>query len=108
MRGLMIVCVVALALVSANVATAADVSDQTLATMGLDDMATMSDAQGLEVRGLGFVAVSGYAGAYSWGASAGADYVGIGHQAALGGALAIAAGKCRTTWAVAASGVIVK
>ena len=63
MRGLMIACVVGLACMAAvNTATAADVSDQTLATMGLSDMAPMSDAQGMEVRGKGLAAAWGTSG----------------------------------------------
>ncbi len=65
MRWFMVMCVVALAcLFCANTATAANVSDQTLAVMGLSDMTKIDDAEGLEVRGLGYVRVSGFA--FSW------------------------------------------
>lgn len=60
MRGCMIMCAVALAcLFWANTANAAEIPRQTLATMGLSDMATMTDVQGLEVRGQGWVRIWG-------------------------------------------------
>lgn len=65
MRGLMIGCAVALVLVGANTVMAADVSHQTLATMGISGMETMSDAQGMEVRGKGFVMVWGSGTAFA-------------------------------------------
>lgn len=40
---------------SAQQATAADISSDTLAEMGLADMQPMSDAEGMEVRGQGVI-----------------------------------------------------
>ena len=63
MRSFMIACVVGLAcMVAVNTATAADVPDQTLSAMGLSDMAPMSDAQGMDVRGKGLAAAWGTSG----------------------------------------------
>ena len=62
MRSLLIVCVVAcVTLVAgmANAATPSQISDNALAQMGLAGLQTMSDAQGIEIRGMGFAAVAG-------------------------------------------------
>lgn len=108
MRGLMIGCAVALVLVGANTVMAADVSHQTLAAMGINGMEKMSDAQGMEVRGKGFVLAWGSATTFAWPASgASAGYV-VGSQTsgalAVGGAAVIANGAFNTNWAGAVSG----
>jgi hypothetical protein len=62
MRSLLMVCVVVCLALVASVACAATpghVSDATLASFGLSGMQQMSDAQGTQVRGMGFAAVSG-------------------------------------------------
>ena len=60
MRSLLIVCVVAcVALVAGTANAAGQISDNTLAQMGLAGLQTMSDAQGSEIRGMGFAAVVG-------------------------------------------------
>ena len=96
MRGLTSGCVVALAVaVLATAATAADVSDQTLTAMGLGNMAKMSDAQGMEVRGLGYVAAWGGASSnLGYGNRAHAGYVAAGNYVAVGGALTKVYSEC--------------
>jgi hypothetical protein len=62
MRSVLIVSlVVCLSMVAglANAAAPGQVSDATLASFGLGGMQQMTDAQGTEIRGMGFVAASG-------------------------------------------------
>jgi hypothetical protein len=57
MRYLMILCIVVCAALTVSIADAAtpgQISDNTLAEMGLAGMQSMSDVQGTEVRGMGF------------------------------------------------------
>jgi hypothetical protein len=55
MRSLLVVCLVAcLALVAGTANAGGQISDNTLAQMGIAGLQTMSDVQGTEVRGMGF------------------------------------------------------
>jgi hypothetical protein len=59
MRLLLVVCVVAcVALAAGTVNAAGQISDNTLAQMGLAGLQTMSDVQGAEIRGMGFGAIT--------------------------------------------------
>ena len=67
MRSLFLVCavvsVLALTAGMANAANPGQVPNSTLAQLGLSGLQTMSDAQGADVRGMGFNTVSGYSSA---------------------------------------------
>ena len=66
MRSLLIVCVVVcLALLPAVANAAGQVSDATLAQLGLSSMHQMTDTQGVAIRGSGFAKVSGESWSYS-------------------------------------------
>ena len=78
MRSLLIVCLVAcVALVAGTANAAGQISDNTLAQMGLAGLQTMSDVQGTEVRGMGFAAVSGTNTARLFGSTASNSYVAV-------------------------------
>ena len=88
MRSLLVVCLVAcVALVAGTANAGGQISDNTLAQMGLSGLQTMSDLQGTEVRGMGFAAVGGISVASS-GHSVAAD----GYVAVSTGSNALAAG----------------
>ena len=75
MRSLLIACVVVCVALMAGVADAAQISDGTLAQMGLSSMQPMSDApQGAEVRGMGFAWVGGSSSAAVFGANSSNAY----------------------------------
>src|SRR5580698_3400883 len=79
-------------------ALAADgqVSDQALAKMGLGSMKSVSDAQGMHIRGLSIAVVGGYSSAYTNTRNSGASttnfYFAAGNHSATG-ATASAAGQ---------------
>jgi hypothetical protein len=54
------------------------VSDQSLAKMGLSGMKAISDAQGMQIRGLSIAVVSGGSGAHLPGAGAGSSFFAAG------------------------------
>ncbi len=74
---------------SAGSAFAADnqVADQTLAKMGLGEMKVMSDAQGMNVRGMALVSVSGYSAAHNHNGEAYNTYSASGFKYANGGSV---------------------
>jgi hypothetical protein len=86
MRSLLIVCVIVLMAGVANAAAPGQISDNALAQMGLSGMQTMSDAQGSQIRGMGFVSVQGSVGLNLGGICAGSSYVAVGCSQASGGA----------------------
>ena len=97
MRSLLVVCavvsVLALTAGMANAANPGQVPNSALAQLGLSGMQPMSDVQGTDIRGMGFVLVSGYAGATTWSSGSFSAYVAgaSGSNAfASGGAIAIA------------------
>ena len=65
MRSLLVVCtlisVLALTAGMANAANPGQVPNSALAQLGLSGMQPMSDVQGTDIRGMGFVFVTGYA-----------------------------------------------
>jgi hypothetical protein len=61
----------------ANAANPGQVPDATLASFGLGGMQQMTDAQGMNVRGMGFVAVIGGISTTAGGASDGFGYVAV-------------------------------
>ena len=78
MRSLLIVCLVAcVALVAGTANAAGQISDNTLAQMGLAGLQTMSDVQGTEIRGMGFAAVGGISVASSGHSVAADGYVAV-------------------------------
>jgi hypothetical protein len=80
MRSLLMVCVmVGLAMLPcvAGAAEVGQVSDATLAQMGLGGMQQMTDVQGLNIRGSGFAAAGGYSKATWFSASTANAYVGV-------------------------------
>ena len=94
MRSLLCVCLVACVVLTAGFAGAAtpgQVSDNTLAMMGLSGMQSMSDVQGMEVRGTSFVATAGFSYAVSPGSAAASGYVAAGSHYASGNSGSIAA-----------------
>ena len=54
MKNLIFAAVALTTLMVAGSAFAADISQDMLSEMGLGDMQTMSDSQGMDVRGMGF------------------------------------------------------
>jgi hypothetical protein len=93
MRPLLLVCVAACVVLAAGMANAAgQISDNALAQMGLAGLQTMSDAQGAEVRGMGFgvrfVTTQGSASAKGLGACASSSYLAVGSREVAGGAVA--------------------
>jgi hypothetical protein len=82
MRSLLVVCVVACLALTAGMANAASpgqISDNALAQMGLGGLQPMSDAQGAQIRGMGFVITSGSAkAALSYRTAASSSYVAVG------------------------------
>jgi opacity protein-like surface antigen len=97
MRSLLVLCavvsVLALTAGMANAANPGQVPNSTLAQLGLSGMQPMSDVQGTDIRGMGFVVVSGYALATTYKSTAVAGYVAgaTGSTAfAVGGDIAIA------------------
>jgi hypothetical protein len=89
MRSLLVVCLVAcVALVAGTANAGGQISDNTLAQMGLAGLQTMSDVQGTEVRGMGFYAVIGGTSARGLGACASSSYVASGSKPVAGGAVA--------------------
>ena len=97
MRSLLVVCavisVLALTAGMANAANPGQVPNSSLAQLGLSGMQPMSDVQGTDIRGMGFVVVSGYAGATTFSSASFSGYVAgaTGSTAvASGGAIAIA------------------
>jgi hypothetical protein len=74
---------------SAGSAFAADnqVADQTLAKMGLGNMKVMSDEQGMQVRGMALVSVSGYSAAHNRNGEAYNQYSASGFSYAKGGSI---------------------
>lgn len=80
-----------LVLISAGSAVAGEgqVADQTLAKMGLGGMQVMTDADGMNVRGMAFVKVSGWSAAHNRNAETYNDYVAVGHKNAQGSSYSI-------------------
>jgi hypothetical protein len=75
-----------LVLITAGSAVAGEgqVADQTLAKMGLGGMQVMTDADGMNVRGMAFVKVTGWSAAHNRNAETYNDYVAVGHKSANG------------------------
>jgi hypothetical protein len=98
MRSLLVVCLVAcVALVAGTANAAGQISDNTLAQMGIAGLQTMSDIQGTEIRGMGFAAVAGTNKAVLGGTVAKNSYVAVsapkhGSALAAGASVGIAAG----------------
>jgi hypothetical protein len=92
MRSLLVVCIVACLALTAGMANAASpgqISDNALAQMGLGGLQPMSDAQGAQVRGMGFVMTNGSATAILWGRTgATSSYVAVGCYDVAGQAFA--------------------
>jgi hypothetical protein len=78
-----------------------NLSSGMLADMGLSDMQVMSDAQGQEIRGMGYAAVWGKSYAYVRGAGARNGYSARGSNLAIGGTISGAINS-RGRWAVGA------
>ena len=76
---------------SAGSAFAADgqVADQTLNKMGLGGMKVMSDEQGMQVRGMALVSVSGYSAAHNHNAETYNQYSASGFRHADGSSYSI-------------------
>ena len=85
-RAMMLGLAVALVVGFAGQAQAADgnLSSGMLADMGLSGMAVMSDAQGQEVRGMGYAAAWGSGWARVPGASSDNSYLAVGDNVAVG------------------------
>ncbi len=105
---LLAVCAVAITL-SSNV-QAEQVSKSTLNAMGLSAMTPMSDADGLAVRGMGYVQVSGWSFVVDRNrngdvATAGSDYFGAGNHIAAGISASAADSGDRSgpSWAITGS-----
>jgi hypothetical protein len=96
MRNLVAAVVVLMLL--ASVASAAQpvgqVSDQTLAKLGLSQMSRMTDVQGMSVRGAGFASVSGQSWAWAPGSGTSQKYCATSitcNALAAGGSVSVAA-----------------
>jgi len=78
-----------LVLLSAGSAFAGDgqVADSTLAKMGLSNMQVMTDAQGMDVRGMALVAVNGYSAAHNHNGESYNQYSASGFKYAKGGSI---------------------
>ena len=114
MRSMLFVCavvsVLALTAGMANAANPGQVSNSALAQFGLSGMQTMSDVQGTDIRGKGFVSVSGYSSAsLLGGATSGYTATAIGGNSYATGAdfSATAAGVVVTRGLFAAGGISV-
>ena len=80
---------------SAGSAFAAEgqIADQTLSKMGLGGMKVMSDEQGMQVRGMAMVSVSGYSTAWNKNAETFNQYSASGHEKAKGSSYSIVFSK---------------
>jgi hypothetical protein len=108
MRSLVIACAVMLLAGTA----CASVPDATLASFGLGGMQQMSDAQGLNVRGMGFASVGGVSVATAPGAFAANDYsavsnTGSGNYVAAGATISVAAAGGGVFTPIGNAGIVV-
>ena len=92
MRSLLFAC--AVLLVACTACAAGQVPDATLSSFGLSGMQQMTDAQGTQIRGMGFAAVGGFSFASAPGSATGNGYVGVSatsNALTAGGSISVAA-----------------
>ena len=85
MKKFAIAALLACALVSPAAAGEGNVSNRALSSMGLSGLKVMSDDQGMNVRGMGYAAVSGTGSLNVLGQTRTDSYVAIGRRSATGG-----------------------
>ena len=87
--------------VGQSMAADGNLSKSTLTDLGLSSVQVMSDVQGEEIRGKGFVAVAGIGYARVFGAGSINGYLGVGYRRARGGNYSFAANPL---WSAEAGG----